>query len=97
MPKNSYVQKEIQSSHLSLQKSKMKSEKRAKIVERSINYKNKLFIVLNHFGKVIPFLLAVSNARSEMFGLFEFIFVRRSFLGVKSSKNIKISDIKFFG
>jgi len=32
-----------------------------------------------------------------MVGLFDFLFVRRSFLSVKHSKNIQKSDINIFG
>jgi len=47
-------------------------------------------------GTVFKWHLSISFSE-EMVGLFDFLFVRRSFLGVRHSKNIKKSDIKILG
>jgi len=59
--------------------------------------KNTLFIVLYRlFADCLKCHFSISFSE-EMVGMFNFIFVRWSFLGIRYSKNIKKSDIKIFG
>jgi len=132
--KISYVQKENQLNHESLQEMKIKSDvvRSSKIVlklieeGRSINYTclayflNRsmqdrhsyqfdlatsiqeqkyavycTFQVLISFSDCLKCHFSISLSE-EMVGLFDFLFVRSSFLGVRQWKNIKKSDIKIF-